>query len=42
VTRTVALACALGAAALLALGAFVSYLQPSFTGEAAAELLRCN
>jgi hypothetical protein len=28
--------------ALLALWAFVSYLHPSFTGEQAAELLRCG
>ena len=28
--------------ALLALWAFVSYLHPSFTGEAAAALLRCG
>jgi hypothetical protein len=32
----------LTALALLALWAFVSYLRPSFTGEHAAELLRCN
>jgi hypothetical protein len=30
------------ALALLALWAFVSYLSPAFTGELAAELLRCN
>lgn len=29
-------------AALVALWAFVSYLQPAFTGEQAAALLRCN
>jgi hypothetical protein len=29
-------------AALVALWAFVSYLEPGFTGEVAAELLRCN
>jgi hypothetical protein len=29
-------------AALLALWAFASYLQPAFTGELAGELLRCN
>jgi hypothetical protein len=42
VTRAVALAGALALAALVALWAFVSYLQPAFTGELAAELLRCN
>jgi hypothetical protein len=30
------------ALALLVLWAFVSYLQPAFTGEQAAELLRCG
>lgn len=41
-TRTVGQA-ALGALlALLVLWAFVSYLEPAFTGELAAELLRCN
>jgi hypothetical protein len=28
--------------ALVALWAFVAYLQPAFTGETAAALLRCN
>jgi hypothetical protein len=28
--------------ALVTLWAFVSYLEPAFTGELAAELLRCN
>lgn len=30
------------ALALVALWAFVSYLQPSFSGEHAGELLRCG
>ena len=41
-TRTIALACALGLAALVALWAAVSYLQPALTGDLAGELLRCN
>ncbi len=41
-TRTIVKACALYLAALLALWAFVSYLQPAFSGEQAAELLRCG
>ena len=35
-------ACALAIAALVALWAFVSYLQPAFSGERVSELLRCN
>jgi hypothetical protein len=35
-------ALALALAWLLALWAFVSYLQPAFSGERAAEILRCN
>jgi hypothetical protein len=31
-----------GAVRLVALWAFVSHLQPSFSGEQAAELLRCG
>lgn len=41
-TRAVARAALLGLAALLALWAFVSYLHPSFSGEVAEALLRCN
>ena len=41
-TRTIALAAAISLAALVALWAAVSYLQPAFTGELAGELLRCN
>lgn len=41
-TRPIALACALALAALVALWAFVSYLQPAFTGDLVADLLRCN
>ncbi len=32
----------LGALALVALWAFVSYLAPAFSGETVAALLRCN
>ena len=32
----------LGLLALLLLWAFVSYLQPAFSGEVAGDLLRCN
>ena len=35
-------ACLVALAALVALWAFVSYLQPAFSGERLAELLRCN
>jgi hypothetical protein len=42
VSRTLALACALALAALVALWASVAYLQPAFTGELAGALLRCN
>ncbi len=40
--RTVAQAALLAALALLVTWAFVSYLEPAFSGEAAADLLRCN
>lgn len=40
-TRVVARAVVLALLALAALWAFVSYLQPAFSGEL-AELLRCN
>ena len=40
--RTVLIACAWMATALLLLWAFASYLEPGFTGEVAADLLRCN
>jgi hypothetical protein len=42
VTRSVAEACLVALLALIALWAFVSYLQPAFSGEVAADLLRCN
>jgi hypothetical protein len=42
VTRTVRDAVVVMLMALVALWAFVSYLQPAFTGETAAALLRCN
>jgi hypothetical protein len=32
----------LGLAALIALWAFLSYLDPAFTGERLADVLRCN
>lgn len=41
-SRTVLRAGLLALAALVALWAFVSYLQPAFTGERMAALLRCN
>lgn len=40
--RTVARAVLLALLALLTLWAFVSYLHPSFSGEVADLLLRCN
>jgi hypothetical protein len=42
VARSMLAATGLGLLALLALWAFVSYLQPAFSGEVAADLLRCN
>lgn len=41
-SRAVLGACLLALAALVALWAFVSYLQPAFTGERMSALLRCN
>lgn len=41
-TRTIAGACLLALAGLIALWAFVSYLEPAFSGERLGELLRCN
>jgi hypothetical protein len=35
-------ACVLALVLLIALWAFVSYLQPAFSGERVSELLRCN
>ena len=40
--RVILRACLVAVAALLALWAFVSYLQPAFSGERLTELLRCN
>jgi hypothetical protein len=42
VIRTASRAAVVALMALVALWAFVSYLQPSLTGEVAALLLRCN
>jgi hypothetical protein len=42
VIRTIAQAALVALLALLALWAFVSYLAPSFSGEVAELLLRCN
>jgi hypothetical protein len=42
VIRTVLQAGLVALLALAILWAFVSYLEPAFTGELAAELLRCN
>ena len=41
-TATVLRAAGWMAVALLLLWAFVSYLEPGFTGERVSELLRCN
>lgn len=41
-TRAIVRAGLLALLALAALWAFVSYLQPAFTGERAAEILWCN
>jgi hypothetical protein len=41
-TRKMLVASGLGLLVLLLLWAFVSYLQPAFTGEVAGDLLRCN
>jgi len=41
VTRRMVIASAVGLLGLLALWAFVSYLQPSFSGEV-GDLLLCN
>jgi hypothetical protein len=41
-TRTLAIGSAVALAALVALWAAVSYLQPAFTGDLAGALLRCN
>jgi len=42
VTRTFLRAAAITVAALVALWAFVSYLEPAFSGERAGEVFRCN
>ena len=42
IARTVTRAILAALLALLVLWAFVSYLEPVFTGEQAGELLRCN
>lgn len=41
-TRVLLKACLLALVFLIALWAFVSYLQPAFSGERVTELLRCN
>lgn len=41
-SRTIVVACLVALASLVALWAFVSYLQPAFSGERVTELLRCN
>jgi hypothetical protein len=41
-SRPVLKALLVAIAALVALWAFVSYLQPAFSGERVADLLRCN
>jgi len=42
ILRTTLRAALLALLALVTLWAFVSYLEPGFTGELAGELLRCN
>jgi hypothetical protein len=41
-TRSIVLACLVSLGALIALWAFVSYLQPAFSGELVRDVLRCN
>ena len=41
-TGTILRAVVIALVALVALWAFASYLEPGFTGELAADLLRCN
>jgi hypothetical protein len=41
-TREILKACVVALVLLVSLWAFVSYLEPAFSGERAAELLRCN
>jgi hypothetical protein len=40
--QTIFRACVIAVVLLVMLWAFVSYLEPGFTGELAADLLRCN
>jgi hypothetical protein len=40
--QTIFRACVAAVVALVLLWAFASYLEPGFTGELAADLLRCN
>ncbi len=41
-TGTILRAVVIALVSLVALWAFASYLEPGFTGELAADLLRCN
>jgi len=41
-SRIIVRACVVSLVALIALWAFVSYMQPAFSGERVSELLRCN
>lgn len=41
-TRVILHACLLAFVFLIALWAFVSYLQPAFSGERVSEILRCD
>ncbi len=41
-TGTILRAVVIALVALVVLWAFASYLEPGFTGELAADLLRCN
>jgi hypothetical protein len=40
--RLILKACTVALLSLIALWAFVSYMQPAFSGERMSEILRCN
>jgi hypothetical protein len=40
--RVILKACVVALVSLIALWAFVSYMQPAFSGERASAFLRCN
>lgn len=41
-SRVLVRACLVALVSLIALWAFVSYMQPAFSGERLSDLLRCN